>query len=85
MRVPKIIDYHKSSIRSRPCVILDPNFPKLVLEVYQNIWILKQESIFGVIDSPIRALKHQKKILRTIKPGGNISPHCPTSNRVDLY
>ena len=27
------IDYRKSSIRSLPCIILDPKFPRLVLEV----------------------------------------------------
>ena len=29
------IGYRKSSIRSRPCIILNPKFPRLVLEVFQ--------------------------------------------------
>ena len=28
-----LIDYHKSSIGSQPCIISDPNFPRLALEV----------------------------------------------------
>ena len=31
------IRYRKSSIRSRPCIILNPNFPRLVLEVFQKL------------------------------------------------
>ena len=29
--------YSKSSIRSRPCIILNPKFPTLVLEVFQKV------------------------------------------------
>ena len=29
--------YRKSSIRSRPCIILNPKFPRLVLEVFQKL------------------------------------------------
>ena len=29
--------YRKSSIRSRPCIILNPKFHRLVLEVFQKI------------------------------------------------
>ena len=32
--------YRKSSIRSRPCIILDSNFPRLVLELFQKLCIL---------------------------------------------
>ena len=28
-------NYRKSLIRSQPCIILDPKFPRLVLEVFQ--------------------------------------------------
>ena len=30
-------EYRKSSIRSRPCIILNPKFPRLVLEVFQKV------------------------------------------------
>ena len=36
------ITYHKSSIRSRPCIISNPKFPRLVLEVFQNLQFLEQ-------------------------------------------
>ena len=29
--------YRKSSKRNQPCVILDPNFPRRVLEVFQKL------------------------------------------------
>ena len=29
--------YRKSSIRSGPCVILNPKFPRLILEVFQKL------------------------------------------------
>ena len=29
--------YRKFSIRSRPCIILNPKFPRLVLEVFQKL------------------------------------------------
>ena len=29
--------YRKSSIRSRPCIILVQNFPRLVLEVFKKV------------------------------------------------
>ena len=32
--------YRKSSIRSRLCIILDPDFPRLVFEAVQKLWIL---------------------------------------------
>ena len=31
--------YHKSSIRSRPSIILDPKFPRLVLDFFQSYHI----------------------------------------------
>ena len=34
--------YRKSSIRSRPCIILNPKFPRLVLEVFQKLQFLEQ-------------------------------------------
>ena len=34
--------YRKSSIRSRLCIILDPNVLRLVLEVFQKVSILQQ-------------------------------------------
>ena len=30
-------EYRKSSIRSRPCIISNPKFPRLVLEVFQKL------------------------------------------------
>jgi len=29
--------YRKSSLRSRPCIILNPKFPRLVLEVFHKL------------------------------------------------
>ena len=34
--------YRKSSIRSRPCIISNPKFPRLVLEVFQKQQFLEQ-------------------------------------------
>ncbi len=34
--------YRKSSIRSRPCIISNPKFPRLVLEVFQKLQFLEQ-------------------------------------------
>ena len=34
------LNYHKSLIRSRPCIILDSNFLRLVLELFQKLRIL---------------------------------------------
>ena len=34
---PILINYRKSSIRIRPCIILDSNFLRLVLEVFQKL------------------------------------------------
>ena len=39
--------YRKSSIRSRPCIILDPNFLRLALEVFQKVSILQQTFFEG--------------------------------------
>ena len=36
------LEYRKSSIRSRPCIILNPKFPRLVLEVFQKLQFLEQ-------------------------------------------
>ena len=36
------LNYRKSSIRSRTCIILDPKFPRLVLEVFQKLLFLEQ-------------------------------------------
>ena len=38
----QVLDYLESSIRSRLSVILDPNFPRLLLEVIQKLCILEQ-------------------------------------------
>ena len=35
--------YHKSSIRSRLCIISNPNVLRLVLEVFQKVSILQQK------------------------------------------
>ena len=43
--IPKNIyfnSYRKSSIRSRPCIISNPKFPRLVLEVFQKLQFLEQ-------------------------------------------
>ena len=42
------INYRKSLIRSRPCIILDPNFLRLVLEqgVLRSIWSGRLECFF---------------------------------------
>ena len=37
--------YRKSSIRSRPCIILHSNFPRLVLEVFQK-WEILEQNVF---------------------------------------
>ena len=39
--IEKLI-YSKSSIRSRPCIISNPKFPRLVLEVFQKLQFLEQ-------------------------------------------
>ena len=44
--------YRKSSIRSRPCINLDPNFPRLVLEVFQKVSILQQTFFRGHKEAP---------------------------------
>ena len=37
-----VVGYRKSLIRSRPCIILNPKFPRLVLEVFQKLQFLEQ-------------------------------------------
>ena len=39
---PSFPVYRKSSIRSRPCIISNPKFPRLVLEVFQKLQFLEQ-------------------------------------------
>ena len=41
-RKPLVEKYRKSSIRSRPCIISNPKFPRLVLEVFQKLQFLEQ-------------------------------------------
>ena len=50
--------YRKYSIRSRPCVISDPDFPRLVLEVLQKIW--KEQTFFVSWMVPLGPQKHKK-------------------------
>ena len=57
----KFYNYRKSSIRSRPCIILDSNFLRLVLEVIQKPWILQQNFFLGVKKGPQKSLKMPKK------------------------
>ena len=38
-----VLIYRKSSIRSQPCIILNPNFPRFVLEVHQILRLLEQK------------------------------------------
>ena len=54
-----LLNYHKSSIRSRLCIIFDPNFPRLVLEVIQKL----RENVYsrGVKGSS-KNLKKTKKV-----------------------
>ena len=49
-------EYRKSSIRSRSCIILDPNSHRLVLEVFKKVSIL-QQTFFRVIKGLLRNLK----------------------------
>ena len=57
----KIVDYRKSSITSRPCIILDPKIPRLVLEVHHKVQFLEQKKSNGVIEDPLRSHKKSKK------------------------
>ena len=55
-------EYRKSSIRSRPCIILDPKFPRLVLEVPTLKSTLTRVKYFSwVTEGPLRAPKVTKK------------------------
>ena len=49
------------------------------------MWLLEQDFIHGLMEGPIRTLKHQIFKKKIIKPGDSISLCFPISNRVDLY
>ena len=51
--------YRKSSIRSRPCIILNPKFPRLVLEVLQKVKFLEQHCLHSVPSYKERSYKEQ--------------------------
>ena len=53
--------YRKSSIRSRPCITLDSNFLRLVLEIFQKLRILQQNFFLVVKKGPQKSLKMPKK------------------------
>ena len=75
--------YRKSSIRSRPCIILDPTFYRLVLEVLKKVRNLEQKFFSGMTKGSIRTQKYQKiKFLMYSK--GIIRLYCSTSNTLDL-
>ena len=54
-------DYRKSSIRSRPCIILDPKIPRLVLEVLYKVQLLEQKVLNRVREGPMRSPKKSTK------------------------
>ena len=58
----KSLSYRKSSIRSRPCINLDPKFHRLVLEVLKKVQILEQNFFTGVTEGPLRTLKMPKNM-----------------------
>ena len=41
--------YRKSSIRSQPYIILNPKFPRLLLEVFQKLECLEQHFLFQLV------------------------------------
>ena len=51
------LKYRKSSIRSRPCIILDSNFPRLVLEVHQILRLLEQKIFSQVTEVTLKTQK----------------------------
>ena len=53
--------YRKSSTRSRPCIILDPKFPRLVLEVLSKVQLLEQNIFSGLTEGLLRTPKVTKK------------------------
>ena len=56
----EFFDYSKSSIRSRPCIILDPNFSRLVLEVLQKYQFYSKTFFRGVVKDSLRLQKKKK-------------------------
>ena len=54
--------YDKSSIRSRPCISLDPKFPRLLLEVIQKMQLLEQKFFDWDDKGPLRTPKMSKKV-----------------------
>ena len=55
------INYRKSSIRSRPCIILDPKIPRFVLGVLCKVKLIEQMIFMGVTEGPMRSPKMSKK------------------------
>ena len=55
-----LMTYCKSSIRSRPCIILDPKFHRLVLEVIKSF--IDREKKSEVKEGPLRTPKMPKRI-----------------------
>ena len=52
--------YPKSSISSRPCIILDPKIPRIVLEVFEKAYLLEQKNT-GLTQDPFRTPEMSKK------------------------
>ena len=53
--------YGKSSIRSRPCIILDTKFHRLVLEVLKRLQFLEQKDFSWATKGPLETPKISKK------------------------
>ena len=53
--------YRKSSIRRRPCIVLDPKFHRLVLEVVQKVQSMEQKRFWSE-RRPLETLKTSRKI-----------------------
>ena len=59
--------YRKSSIRSRPCIILNPKFPRVVLEVFQLILILELNFLLQTVQNdPNRAILKDLKFFQQL-------------------
>ena len=61
---------HKSSISSRLCIILDPNFPGLVLEVLRKLWQLEKKLFFRCDRGSSYDPKKHQKSKSLMKSGG---------------
>ena len=70
-------EYRKSSIRSRLSIILDLNFPRIVLEVVQKHF--RANIFIEVLKDPLRTLKRPKNIIFLTLEGVSLL-YRPTSN-----